>query len=74
MAEREAELFRRHFEQHGSKVSGLDPDEVVDVVHSMLDDVIFEVRIEGAVVDVLFDPRVACGMPDKDAVTAGQRS
>ena len=33
----------------------------------MLDDVIFEV-IEGAVVDVLFDPSVACGMPDKDEV------
>jgi len=40
---------------------------LVDVVYSSPDPFIFEV-IEGAVLEVLFDPRVACGMPDKDEV------
>ena len=40
---------------------------LVDVVYSSPDQFIFEV-IEGAVLEVLFDPRVACGMPDKDEV------
>ncbi len=42
----------------------LDEDVLVDVVHSLLDPEIFGAPVN--ILEVLLDPRVVCGMPDKD--------